>query len=225
MNCVKKPIGFPIFGSRSIEKFLKSSNDSDILILDSPSNPTGLRFSQTELEKLVSEKEKPVILDMALSEGAYNTSRLITDNSFIVKSFSKYFGLPGMRIGYVISAEENIQKLKSLVSPFEIDAVAQKAAKAALEDRNHILKSREHISSERKRIKSKLNQLSIEHSNSQSTNMVLKLPVETQEQLTKEGINITEGRDYKGLPSDTFRIGIRTEKKNQLLLHKIEELT
>ncbi|PSG99249.1 MAG: hypothetical protein BRC29_03935 [Nanohaloarchaea archaeon SW_7_43_1] len=224
MNCRKKPVEFPVFESRNIERFHKSGQDSDAIILDNPSNPTGLRFSQAELEKLVSEKEKPVILDMALSGGTYDIPSLIKKNSFVIKSFSKYFGLPGMRIGYIISAEENIQKLKSLTSPFEIDYVAQKAAKAALEDREHILKSREHVSSEREKIKSELSQLSIKHSDSESTNMVVKLPVEIQEKLIEEGINLTKGKDYKGLPFIKVRIGIRTEEENDLLLNIIREV-
>lgn len=224
MNCKKKPLDFPVFGSRSIERFRELSKDSDVLILDTPSNPTGLKFSQVELENLVSKEEKPVILDMALSDGAYNTGRLIAENSFVIKSFSKYFGLPGLRIGYIVSAEENIRKLKSLASPFEIGAVAQRGAKAALENRNHLQVSREHISSERKKIKSELDQLSVEYSNSESTNMVLRLPVEVQEGLVREGINLTRGDDFKGLSSDKVRIGIRTEEENQLLLNRIEEL-
>ena len=223
MECKKHPITLPIFGSRNIKRFQKLP-DSDLLILDNPSNPMGLKFSQKELENLVTRNNKPVILDMALTDGAYQVSNLLTENTFIVKSFSKYLGLPGLRIGYIISTEENIRKLKSLTSPFEVTSIAQLAAKKALEDRKHLRETRKHVSRQRRKIKSGLDKLSIQYSDSKSTNMVIELPLDMQEKLIQEGINLTKGIKFKGLPQNTARIGIRTQKENDLLLQKIEEL-
>lgn len=217
-------IEYPLFGGRNIENILKEAKDSDFLIIDTPSNPAGYKLSDNELNTVSEEFEGKLILDMALEDNGAEIGPVIENGHFIVKSFSKFMGLAGLRLGYIITSKKNAEKLRSIVSPFEINSVAQIAGKKILEDSSHLEKSREFIQKERDRIKTELDDLGIEFTDSKSTNIVLRLSKSNQEKLSNAGINFTAGEKYRGLPDDVIRIGIRTEEENSLLLKHLDRI-
>lgn len=106
--------------------------------LTTPNNPTGECISKENMEKIISfSKDKVVLIDETYgnyTNSSYKEYARKYDNVFVVKSFSKDFGLAGLRLGYVISDEKNIKYLKSVVSPFSVNSIAAKAGVAALED-------------------------------------------------------------------------------------------
>jgi len=86
-----------------LNKFLTKSKSADILYLDSPNNPTGFQFSKKDLEKLVKKFGGLVIIDEAYVEfGDYSLINLTKSlkNLIVVQTFSKTFGLAGLRLGY-----------------------------------------------------------------------------------------------------------------------------
>jgi len=86
-----------------LQKFLSKSKNADILYLDSPNNPTGFQFSKKDLEKLVKRFNGLVIIDEAYGEfGDYSLINLTKkqDNLILIQTFSKSFGLAGLRIGF-----------------------------------------------------------------------------------------------------------------------------
>ena len=89
-----------------LEKFLQKSKSADLLYLDSPNNPTGFQFSKKDLEKLIKNFSGPVIIDEAYVEFAdYSILKMIKtqSNLIVVKTFSKEFGLAGLRLGYFVA--------------------------------------------------------------------------------------------------------------------------
>ncbi len=123
-----------------IDSFLRQLQNPKVKIvhLTTPNNPTGEIISEDNILKILAcAKDKLVLIDETY--GNYcnsNYKRFVKefDNVFIVKSFSKDFALAGLRLGYVISQEDNINILKSVVSPFSVNSIAVKAGIAALED-------------------------------------------------------------------------------------------
>lgn len=123
-----------------IEAFVKKLADKRVKVvyIATPNSPTGECISFEDLEKILdNSKDKAVLIDETY--GNYcnsNYKELVRkyDNAFVVKSFSKDFALAGLRLGYIITNENNIKHLKAVVSPFSVNSIAAKAGVAALED-------------------------------------------------------------------------------------------
>ncbi len=121
----------------------------DTLLLASPNNPTGFEISEEFLLKAL-DKFEVVILDETLRISLTGKQNLINKypNVIIVRSFSKLYGLAGLRVGYIISSAENIRKIKGVSTPFKVNYLGQIAAIAALDDQEHLQKSKQLIEQE-----------------------------------------------------------------------------
>ena len=198
------------FGKRSSEMFFSPAS---WLLIDSPGNPSGQIMKVDELCSL-KKKYDFTVIDSALDDRKV-PAELAGEDCFVVRSFSKLFGIAGMRIGYILSSESNIDKINRYLSPFEVTSLSQKAAKAALKDLTHVEKTREFIESEMRWMKTELSELGIQYSDSRSMNMVLKLDSDTQNKLFERGVNFVKGSEYPDLPDNCLRISLRSKKDNK----------
>jgi histidinol-phosphate aminotransferase len=109
-----------------------------LIALINPNNPTGTAISSEQIEAiLAAHRQVAVLVDEAYFEFTGETSipLLATHhNLFITRTFSKAFALAGMRLGYVISNPEFISHLYKVRGPYDINALAITAARAALEN-------------------------------------------------------------------------------------------
>jgi len=116
--------------------------DTRLLILVNPNNPTGTAVSEEDIETIVSEfPHIPVMVDEAYFEySGVSALDLLSEapNLIILRSFSKAFGLAGLRLGYMVAAPGVIEHLSKLRLPFDINAFAIAAAKAHLSDLSHM---------------------------------------------------------------------------------------
>lgn len=120
------------------------SERTKILWLCNPNNPTGLIYSAEEQKALLQSVPKTVlvVLDEAYFEFAkenesYPDSESLLaeyDNIIILRTFSKVYGLAGLRVGYAMANEAVIQQLERVRAPFNVNLIAQRGAVAALED-------------------------------------------------------------------------------------------
>lgn len=118
----------------------KKENISSVIICN-PNNPTGRILSNDEIAVLLdSLRDSLVIIDEAYAEFARTTSiNLIKEynNLIVIKSFSKSYGLAGLRIGYAVASEEIIRFLSYSRIPFSVSSIAQIAARTALDDQEY----------------------------------------------------------------------------------------
>ena len=112
------------------------------VLLANPNAPTGMTVELQELERLISSKpERLVVIDEAyFGFGAETAVPLVAghDNLVVTRSLSKSHGLAGLRVGYAIAQAELIEglnRVKDSFNSYPLDAVAQAAATAAIEDR------------------------------------------------------------------------------------------
>jgi len=112
-----------------------------MLVMVNPNNPTGTSLEEKNLIRIVKKAKDTVVL---LDETYYHfkgiTHVKLTKryrNLIILQSFSKVFGLAGLRLGYVVSARENIENMRKVNLPFCVNSLAVIAGKVALEDRRH----------------------------------------------------------------------------------------
>ncbi len=113
------------------------TDETKVLFICSPNNPTGKQFSRDDVLRVVEESDRLVVVDEAYSDFApYSLYRESTryQNLLILRTFSKAFGLAGLRLGYAISTNETAGWLRAAQSPFSVNTVAQETARLVLEN-------------------------------------------------------------------------------------------
>ena len=117
-----------------------------VVFVANPNNPTGTLASRAEIVELVNSVPDHVLLVMdeayiEFLDDAVNLVPLIRDgqmkNLILMRTFSKIFGLAGLRLGYGIASPEIINALEKIRQPFNINSIAQAGAMAALDDEEH----------------------------------------------------------------------------------------
>ncbi|MBN2738801.1 MAG: histidinol-phosphate transaminase [Spirochaetales bacterium] len=136
----------------SLEKFYsKIDSSTAIIFLCNPNNPSGTYFSDRELKNFLGKISSDilVIIDEAYYEYVDaqdfpNSIELLKefDNLLILRTFSKIYGLAGLRIGYAMGSEKLIGDLNLTREPFNVNSLAQLGAMAALKDQEHVEKSK-----------------------------------------------------------------------------------
>lgn len=126
-------------------------SDTRLVFIANPNNPTGTTVSAAELYRFLDALPDHVaaVLDEAYIELLPprlqpDTLRFVRErrNVFVLRTFSKAHGLAGLRIGYAVAPSEGIALLNRVRQPFNVNAMAQAAALAALDDEAHIAKTR-----------------------------------------------------------------------------------
>jgi histidinol-phosphate aminotransferase len=124
----------------STEAVLESLHTCQGLILCNPNNPLGVRIDPEQLKVLVDacvRQDKPMIVDECyfeyLQHSCLDTFSAVRQ-LFVIRSFSKYFGLAGLRLGYVVTRPESIRELMKVRGPWDVNHVAVKAALFCLQN-------------------------------------------------------------------------------------------
>lgn len=121
-----------------------------LIFISNPNNPTGTYVNHEQLAKFMESVPRHVlvVLDEAYAEFVRASDypkaiKLLTKfpNLIILRTFSKIYGLAGLRIGYGISSEIVIKTLNKVKQPFNVNTLAQIAARAALQDQDHVQKT------------------------------------------------------------------------------------
>jgi len=123
------------------------SSRTKLIFLSNPNNPTGTIFTRLQFEDFLGRLPTGVVVLVDEAYGEYVTS---TDYPFyldylkgekwviITKTFSKFYGLAGLRIGYGLAHKELIEQMEKVRQPFNVSLLALVGAQAALEDEEHI---------------------------------------------------------------------------------------
>ena len=139
-----------------IEKFNANLKKCKILYLDSPNNPTGFQFTKTQIESFVKKFDGLVIVDEAYGEFADSSVVSLTkkyDNLIVVRTFSKAFGLAGLRIGYFVANKKLVKVFNQIFQyPYPLNALAIEAGIASLDKADQMRDAAEIIKTERKKI-------------------------------------------------------------------------
>ncbi len=122
-----------------------------VMFLANPNNPTGTLTSREEVSRLIAGVPSHVLLvmDEAYIEFLDDPTNLLAlvrngvfPNLLLTRTFSKIFGLAGLRLGYGVAAPEVVAVLEKIRQPFNINSIAQAGALAALDDADHIAATR-----------------------------------------------------------------------------------
>jgi len=138
-------------GKIDLEGILRSiTEDTKVIFIANPNNPTGTFIPKDEVVDFMKRVPEDVIVvwdeayyEYARGDDFEETIRYVRDkrNVIILRTFSKIYGLAGLRVGYGFAKKEIIDVLRRTRLPFNVNSLAQIAALRALDDREHVEKS------------------------------------------------------------------------------------
>lgn len=152
--------------------------NTSLIHICNPNNPTGIWIPIEEIIALANASSVPIMISEAGADFVKDSviNHLVHKNIIVVRSFSKAYGLAGMRIGYVVADETKIAHLKVNLRSYRINSLAIHAAIAALNDQDHLHKSIQYILNEKESLMSAMNSLGFEVVPSQGQNFIAKVP-------------------------------------------------
>ncbi|MFP4598425.1 MAG: histidinol-phosphate transaminase [Persicimonas sp.] len=212
-------------------------DDTKMLFLANPNNPTGTYVGEQGLRHLLSEvpEHVVVVIDEAyhdyIQADDYKTAlelRDLRERLIVTRTFSKCYGLAGLRVGYAISTPEIIDCINRIRKPFNVNLVAQEAARAALADRDFVARSVEVNENGRAQLEAGLRELArfgVDWTPSQTNFLLVSMPVVGQkiyEAMLRRGVILRPMAGY-GLPNH-LRISIGTQAQNARCLEELADI-
>ena len=203
-----------------------------VVFVANPNNPTGTHVDRDALLRFVNAVPKHVLvaLDEAYIEFLDNPLDLVSDiaaglgpNVLLMRTFSKVYGLAGLRLGYGIGSADLIAALEKIRQPFNINALSQAGAIGALDDTAHVEKTRRNNARGLQLFARTFRKLKLEFVPS-AANFILVRVSEGQRvfsEMQKLGVIVRPMGGY-ALP-DWIRISIGTSKENQRCIEALKQ--
>ena len=214
------------------------NNATKMIFLANPNNPTGTIISYDEIIELHSKLPSNILLVLDEAYAEYvkfesykNYFDLVNNNNNVVitRTFSKVYGLAGLRVGWAYCPKDIIETLNRLRIPFSVNSTAQKVAIAALADQDHVINSVRHNTDWLSKMKLELEGLGFSVTPSSCNFLLIEASSnldfsadEVYEFLCSKGIIVRQMHEYN--LSNFLRITIGTGEANKLVISSLKEL-
>ena len=211
------------------------TDDTDLLMLCSPNNPTGLCIPPELLERILSRCRETgtwLFLDECFTDlvdpnKAHSLIPELRENDpvFILRAFTKLYGMAGVRLGYAVCKErEMMEKMCRLVQPWNVSTPAQAAGEAALDCTTFVERTGAVIRAEKEYLLRELSALGIAVLPGDANFLMLSGVPGLYDQLLERQILIRSCSNYRGLDAGDCRIAVRTHEENTELIAALREI-
>ena len=210
----------------------------DMAFLTTPSSVTGRLIPRTEVEKIARialSKKRFLVIDEAFIDFVEEESvkQLIWDNPYVIilRSLTKYYALPGLRLGYLLAHSRRVAQFAAYLEPWSVNGPAQKVALACLADARFRLNTERWLHRERSFLAQALIALKWFRPYPSNANFLLVRIANNASVLglhsflLNKKILIRACNSFAGLGSDHFRVAVKRRKDNRLLLEALTEWT
>ncbi|MFH1640534.1 MAG: histidinol-phosphate transaminase [Candidatus Omnitrophota bacterium] len=236
INCRKVttvPLRYFKYDLEGIKKQINKK--TKLIFISNPNNPTGTYVTRYELEDFMVDLPDDLLLVL---DEAYDTFIDVDDfpnslqylsgankNIIVLKTFSKAYGLAGLRIGYALAKSDLVPYMEKVRQPFNANLLAQAAAAAALEDKDFLRKTRKAILQGKSYLYESLTGLGIAYVSS-VTNFILidagRDSVGLFRDMLKHGVIVRDMKQY-GL-KNFIRVTIGTKKENERFIKVLRKV-
>ena len=225
---------FPI-----INKDIRSLKNIEygMVFLCNPNNPTGQLTLKEEILELVKDNTNRLIvadeafMDFVDEDEKYSVIKEapLMDNLIVVSSLTKFYGFPGLRLGYLVANESTVNKLMQFKEPWTVNTFAQIAGQVAINDEAFAANTREYVSREKAFLYDRLSRIKGIRPFQPSVNFILVrihnaeiTSSQIQDFLIKDKIIIRDCSNFVGLSEKYFRVAVKTREENQKLLSALK---
>ncbi|MDP1767625.1 MAG: threonine-phosphate decarboxylase CobD [Nitrospirota bacterium] len=222
--------------NETLRLFSSKRSRFDAVFLCNPNNPTGQvlnRLAVRELAETVERQQGWLIVDEAFIDycPAQSVMPMLHEypRMMVLRSLTKFYAMPGLRIGYLVGASKVVERVKDRQPPWSVNSLAQEVSRAVLRDHAYATRSRTFMKSERTQLMRGLRHLSGLCCYPSAANFVLiKLPVSTcaaevTARLAAERILVRDCSTMPGLTSQMIRVAVKTKKDNRRLLAALDD--
>lgn len=210
-----------------------ATDKTKIIYICTPNNPTGTFMAKADIEKLLNAvKGVLVVIDAAYSHFADAAD--YTDGVEFVKAgypvvalqtFSKIYGIAGVRVGFGIAPEAIVQSILKVKEPFNVNTLAQIAATAAISDKEHVTASQQANRAGREQLYKTFQELGLNYTESMANFVLVQVGSEGEEiykALMAKGVIVRYGKIW-GLP-EHIRVSVGTPEENEFFIDVLSGL-
>lgn len=213
------------------------AQNSDIIFICNPNNPTLDCIDKNVLIEVVNHNpnchfiidETMLIFDENFFNKSIVKSVVNLNNLSVIISFSKFFGIAGLRTGAVFSNENIIKKIKKQMVPYSLGIIQQELLPCAFSDKSYLDRTRELIKINKDQLCEDLRNIGCNIIDGNTNFILVQLPFgidsnEVTEFLMKSNVIIRNIKEsYPELTGDWLRVSVNTRDNNELLVKKLEE--
>ena len=213
-------------------KFLMERKPEAVFLCN-PNNPTGRLIPSYVLERVLDfchQHHIRLFLDecfLDLSDDGISMKGFLRDHPelFILKAFTKSYGMAGVRLGYCLCSDNNLlAAMSKTTQPWNVSVLAQAAGVAALQEKQFLMQTKALIPVERCWLKDELEKLGFWACSSKANYLLFCSKPGLHKELKKYGIAIRNCDNYHGLSSGWYRIAVRLHEQNEQLIAAVKQV-
>jgi len=202
--------------------------NDDVIYLGQPNNPTGLLFDSDALRRIAENHPSATfVVDEAFIDFVRGHDTLIRSrpsNVVVIRSMTKFYAIPGLRLGYAIADSPLAGRLREALPQWSVNVFAQAIGAKALGDEDYARRTREFVSQQRDTLARRLSDVGGLTVFPGAANFLL-VRIERRSlnapalarRLLEEGIAIRVCDNFSGMDERFFRVAVRTEEENDRL--------
>ena len=206
----------------------------EVVFLGRPNNPTGHFLPADALRELAGRHPLTVfVIDESFADFVTEESLLAAErpgNLIVLRSLTKFYAVPGLRLGGIVAGREIIRRLRAITPPWSVNTLAQTVGAAALRDAEYAKQTRRFVHKRREELTGELETITGLTVYPGTANFLLvridrggASAVELACRLLKDGIAVRVCDNFAGLDGRFFRVAVRTAEENGRLCRSLRK--
>jgi histidinol-phosphate aminotransferase len=216
----------PTTGALPVKEMTRLADHSSVIIVCSPNNPTGGGLEAGDLDRLL-DTGATVLLDRAYGDFAGDSMPPLDNRLVVFSTFSKAWGLAGLRLGWIASSAGTVREIRKVKLPYNLNVLSQEAAIAALENPGFRDRYVSFVVAERERLFAALSEIGgIEPFPSRANFITLRLSRAASgvfDSLRQRGVLVRNVSGYPGLDR-CLRVSVGETEQNDRFLKALKEV-
>lgn len=219
------------------DSILEAINDDiDMIFICNPNNPTGSIVSKELIINILKRSKLTktfVVVDESFLDFINDDLSMISyidkyTNLIIIKSLTKFFALPGLRIGYGLSKNIELCEVSSKMTPaWNVNTLADISARECLKDKKYIAETIDLMEKERNYLYNEIRKVNYLKVYEPSVNFIFfktNISIDLKKELLKRNILIRSCSNYNGLDEKYFRIAVRGHEENIKIINALNSI-
>ena len=205
--------------------------DTQLVFISNPNNPSGTMVGGDEIDRFMDRVPEHVVtvfdeayIELLTEDRQPDTLRYVREGRhvFVLRTFSKTYGLAGLRVGYAVAPQEGIDLLHRVRQPFNVNAMGQAAALAALDDDEFVLRTRRLVADGLKYLEDEFRRLGLDYVPSVANFILVKVGHgrDVFHALQRKKV-IVRPMDGYGMP-DHVRVTVGLPEENKQFIRALE---
>ena len=200
----------------------------EVTFVGNPTSPEGRLRPRSEILSLPGIRVvDEAFMDFAGERGSLLGEAAEDPTIVVLRSLTKFYALPGLRVGFAVAVPETIRRMKALQPPWSVNAIAQLAGVAALEDRGHGKRTRLELPPAREALSSALSGVGLDPFPSETNYLLCRVrdASSLEQSLRVRGIAVRNCSSFTGLePNRYLRLAVRAPEDNRRLVSMLAQI-